>query len=405
MKLVHGSSILKSLSGLFALALLFSISQTAKAQYLVSTKAGFINRAEGRVLIQREENAPDEQGRVSLGRASLGTQMKDGDRLITESSGRAEVLLTPGSYLRLYQNTEIRAVGTSLIAPHFELLKGSVIVEVAQLSKGSAIQIDTPNGPVTIGKEGIQRINVGANGTGVEVRQGELLLGTVDQFLAKSGTKVGKGKMVRLVGANALSQGNEPLIAKLNKDAATDDFDLWSYYRAQTLMQANSSALVRSSMRDSMAFGWFYDPFYNCYTFMPGRRLFFSPYGFPFFSRYSDYYFYFPYGYGPYGYGPRWGGGGGSQPGNEGGGGSTTPGRVIAGHDRAPINRTMAAREVRAAESSSSFGADRGVSPGGSSSSAGSASVSAPSSAVSISAPAARGESGGTSSASRPARP
>ena len=396
MKLTHGISFARSFSFLFAIAFLLAAGSPAYAQYLISTKAGFVNKVEGRVLIQRQENEDGARGRVSL-----GTQMRDGDILITQGSSRAEVLLTPGSYLRLYQGTEVRAVNTNVAAPHFSVIKGSVIIEAAQMDKGIAIQIDTPNGPVSIGKVGIQRIDVGENATTVSVRQGEVILGTIDQLLAKNGTKVGRGKVVKLGVTEQLASARAPFIAKINKDAATDEFDLWSYYRAQTLMQANSSALRRSSVQDSMALGWFFDPFYNCYTFIPGRRLLFSPYGFPFFNRYSDYYYYFPYGYGPYGY-PR--GGGGPQPGGGGGGGTSTPGRVIAGIERAPIARTMAEREVRSSQSPT-FG-DRGISTGVSSPSGGTATVSAPSAPVSISAPASRGDSGGGgSSGARPSRP
>lgn len=398
MTLVRGRVATKSLAGMFAIAVLATLSPSVNAQYLISTRAGFVNKVDGRVLIQRQESPEGERGR-----ASLGSQLRDGDLLITQLRARAEVLLTPGSYLRLYQDAEVRAVYTALDAPRFAVVKGSVIVEVAQLTKGTAIQIDTPHGPVSIGKEGIHRIDVGANGTSVSVRQGEVVLGTADQLLAKSGTKVGKGKMVRLSGTSALAPGEQPMLAKIDKDAETDDFDVWSYNRAQTLMQANSAALRRSSVQSSMALGWFYDPFYNCYTFMPGRRLFFSPYGFPFFSRYSDYYYYFPYGYGAYGYYPRYGGG---QPtGGGGGGGVSTPGRVIAGHERAPIAREMTQREVRSVQSPT-FDGGRGVSTGVSSPSAGSSTVSAPSSTVSISAPAARGgDSGGAPSGGRPSRP
>jgi hypothetical protein len=401
MKLVDQRSIVKSLSGLFVVVLLGSVSPSVNAQYLVSTKAGFVNKVEGRVLIQRQENEDGEPGRVSL-----GTQMKDGDLLITQARGRAEILLTPGSYLRLYEGCEVRAVNTSLAAPRFSIVKGSVIIETAQITKGTAIQIDTPNGPVSVGREGIQRIDVTENGSTVSVRQGEVVLGTSDQLLAKNATKIGRGKMLRL-GTSALAPGEQPLIAKVNKDGEADDFDLWSYNRAQLLMQANSSALRRSSLSDSMALGWFYDPFYNFYTFMPGRRLFFSQYGFPFFSRYSDYSYYFPYGYGAYGYaGYGYGYRGGTQPGNAGGGGGgSIPGRVIAGNERVPIARAMAEREVRASESRTS-GGERGISTGVSSPSGGTATVSAPSSAVSISAPAARGgDSGGSAPAARPARP
>ena len=88
-------------------------------------------------------------------------------------------------------------------------------------------------------------------------------------------------------------------IAKLDKDAV-DSFDKWSFARAQTLTAANVSALSQS--RTTMAFtsGWYYDPFFNCYTFMPSRSRYYSPYGFGFFNNYGATYYYNPYGYGGY---------------------------------------------------------------------------------------------------------
>jgi len=379
------------LLGVFALLVVAGAGQMASGQYLVSTKAGFVNRAEGMIYIQRAENDSGERGR-----ASLGTQMKEGDLLITAIGARAEILLNPGSYLRLNESTEVRAVGTSLTQPRFEVVKGSVIVEIGQLAKQTAIEILTPQGPISMGKEGLQRIDVTAGGTTVAVRQGEAYLGTAEQLLAKRAPKVGRGKMARLVGTTSFAEGTQPQLAKVDKDAV-DQFDSWSFNRAQTLMAANYSALRRSSLSSAFALGWYFDPFYNCYTFIPGGGLYFSPYGFPFFRRYSDFSYYFPYGYG-YGYYP----GGGSW-GGSGGGGGSVPARVIAGHDRVPAQRQMEGRGLSTGNSGYS-GADaptRGVSMG--SSSAGT--VSAPSAPVSVSGGASRGDSGGSSSAGRPSRP
>src|SRR5262249_23771928 len=90
-------------SFLFALGL----SATPNAQYLISTKAGFVNRADGKVFIQRSDSVDGEKGR-----ASLGTQMRDGDTVSTAATSYAEILMNPGSYIRLSENSEIRAVNT-----------------------------------------------------------------------------------------------------------------------------------------------------------------------------------------------------------------------------------------------------------------------------------------------------
>lgn len=376
-------------------ALLSLLVCIGNAQHLISTKAGFVNRSEGKVFILRHDSENGEKGRVSL-----GTQMRDGDRLVTEADSRAELLLSPGSYLRLNQNTEVRAVSTSFTQMRFELVKGSVITEistssepVSTVNKRNPVEIVTPHGTVAIGKDGLYRFDTVESNTLVQVRQGELGLGTREQFLADKLTKIGRGKAVKLVaGGSAKSD-----VAKINRDVA-DEFDAWSFNRAQTLMAANVSALRRSQTMSALSYGWIYDPFYNCYTYIPGRGLFFSPYGFGFFGSYADCLRYWPYGFGygyynPYYGTPSWGGGGTPN----------VPARVVAGNDRTPIRREIEGRRI---DNGPSFG-DRGFGADVGSRSIASPSVSSSSSATSIAAPApARSEGGGGGGrAGAPTRP
>jgi hypothetical protein len=370
------------------MVLMTLLAASGNAQHLISSKAGFVNRAEGKVFILRQDSENGEKGR-----ASLGTQMRDGDRIVTEADSRAELLLSPGSYLRLNENSEVRAVSTSFMQMRFELVKGSAITEiststeqVSTINKNNPVEIVTPNGPVSIAKDGLYRFDITEAGTLVQARQGELTLGTREQFLAGKAFKLGRGKAIRLDGSNAA----KPEIAKINKDVA-DQFDTWSFSRAQTLMAANLSALRRSRTTTAMGYGWMYDSFYNCYTFIPGRGLYFSPYGFGFFNSFGSMYGYYPYGYYPY-Y-PYY-------PGNGSGGGTVTPNippRVISGNDRGPIRRETEGRRI---DNGPSF-SDRGGDFGSRSVSSSPSSVSAP---ASISAPApTRSDSGG--GGSRPAPP
>lgn len=306
-----------------ALALSALLGIAASAQYLISSKAGFVNRADGKVYILRHDGDENERGR-----ASLGTQMHDGDRLMTEAGSRAEVLLNPGSYLRLNQNTVVRALSTSLAQIRFEVIKGDAIVEIGQVEKKNPLEIVTPNGTLTMSKDGLHRINVDDGRTVISVRQGELQLGTRQDLATNQTFKLGRGKTAELTGAP------KPLLTKLDKDAV-DDFDRWSFDRAQTLMAANLSALRRSRTASTLAYGWMYDPFFNCYTYIPGHGLFFSPYGFGFFRSYADSLAYWPYGY--YGNGYYYGGGAMV----------TNPSaRVIAGNDRAPVRREIEGRRI-----------------------------------------------------------
>ncbi|MEO6727017.1 MAG: FecR family protein [Blastocatellia bacterium] len=369
-----------------ALALMM-MATIASAQHLISSKAGFVNRAEGKVFILRQDSENGERGR-----ASLGTQMRDGDRIMTEADSRTELLLSPGSYLRLNENSEVRAVSTSFMQMRFELVKGSIITEiststeqVSTINKNNPVELVTPHGIVSIAKDGLFRFDIAQAITLVQVRQGELALGAREQFLSGKASKVGRGKAIRLDGRNAAKDD----VAKIDKDVA-DQFDVWSFGRAQTLMAANLSALRRSRTTSPMSYGWMYDSFYNCYTFIPGRGLYYSPYGFGFFNSFGSMYGYYPYGYYPY------------YPSNGYGGGFVTPNippRVISGNDRTPVRRETEGRRV---DNSSAFG-DRGDYSSSRSVSTSSSSVSAP---VSVSAPApARSDSGDGGRAPAPTRP
>jgi hypothetical protein len=341
-----------------ALALLLigaGSAQVASAQHLISSKAGFVNRVEGKVQIQRQESESGE-----MGRASLGTQMRDGDRLLTEADSRAEVLLSPGVYLRMNEKTAIRALNTEIAEAQFELISGSVIVEVDTIDKKTPLEFLTPQGPVTIAKQGLYRFDAKGDTTTISVQKGELHLGTREQLIAKQTTKVGREKVARLTGSGLRSE-----IAKLDLNVF-DDFDEWSFQRAQTLVAANYSVLRRSGSSRSLAFGWVYDPFYRCYTFIPGRWQLFSPYGFGFYRSLGDCVCYLPYYY-PYyrSYG------GGTTAGNNNR--PSPPTRAVSNSSgdggRAPIHREIhPVRRVEPAAtravSQPDFGSSRGYSGG-----------------------------------------
>jgi hypothetical protein len=358
---------------LASLLLTLGLCATANAQYLTSTKAGFVNKAEGKVYILRADSEDGEKGR-----ASLGTQMHEGDRLSTSAYSFAETLLNPGSYLRLNENTEIRSVSVDFNSVRFELIKGTVIAEIGEIGKDTPIEIVTPHGALTIAKTGLHRIAVKESASIVSVRQGEIHLGNRDDLSAKKSHRITRGKVVTLKGSAKPGPSD---IAKLDKDAV-DKFDSWSFGRAQALTAANVRALRRSLT--TFAAGWYYDPFFGCYTYMPFRSSFWSPYGFGFFNNYRH--------CGSW-YNPYYGGGGYYGGGSSGGVVTSLPPRVVAGHDRGAVTRGTDGRSIATGVDSRSGGfGDFGSSRGGSSS----PSISAPSSSSStVSAPASRGDSGG----------
>jgi hypothetical protein len=188
----------------------------------------------------------------------------------------------------------------------FEVLSGSVIAEVsaeenATIKRENPLEIVTPHGSVNIARTGVYRFDVQDKYTNASAYNGELYLGTREQLLAKTAAKVGKGRFARLTGS-----GQGPAeIAKVDSDV-TDSFFDWSFQRAETLVAAHRSVLSRSSSLASLSSGWIFDPFYNCYTYIPFGRRFYSGYGFGFYSSFSacscnNWGYWYPYyGSGPY---------------------------------------------------------------------------------------------------------
>ncbi len=293
----------------FGFVSLLLVVSAVQAQYLVSSKAGFINRVEGKATIKSQDNSLE-----AAGKASLGAQMKEGDLLVTEANSHAEILLSPGSYLRMNEKSEIAAVRTDFENTRFDVVAGAVIVEISDIDKKVPIEIGTPRTVVTINKAGIYRFDVIGKDVSVSVRRGEAYLGTREQFFARTATKIGNNRAYRFVGDGA------PQTAKLS-EKVYDLFDEWSYLRAETLMAANYSVLRRTRSRDALSAGWVYDPFLNSYTFIPRRGFLLSAYGFGFYNQYSN--CDLCWGFNPYYYGGYYGGGyyggsaagSGSQPG------------------------------------------------------------------------------------------
>src|SRR5262249_3683341 len=110
-------------------------------------------------------------------------------------------------------------------------------------------------------------------------------------FAANQAPKVKSGKVATLTGSAEPGQSD---IANLDKDTV-DQFDAWSFNRAQALTAANVKTLSQSGALTS---GWYYDPFFNFYTFVPSHAWFSSPYGFGFFNNYRGSSYYPPYYYG-----------------------------------------------------------------------------------------------------------
>lgn len=254
-----------------------------RSQYVISAKAGGINAVSGEVTATR-------RGAATSQAVTTQDNLDAGDRLTTGASGRAEMLLNPGSYLRLAEHSEIELIDTSLDAVRLKLLRGSALVEVTGGDEQRALtEVTTPQTVVVINRKGLYRVDAVNATTTVRVRKGRAIVG---------GVTVKDGRQI------VIDRSGTGQVVKFDRKIE-DSFDLWSGQRAGTLAAANqrlsrravsnlSSSYGRSSYSWQRGFGgfWLYDPLFSGRTFLPYYSGWSSPYGHGYrngfgFSRYN----------------------------------------------------------------------------------------------------------------------
>jgi hypothetical protein len=271
----------------------------AFGQDVISARSGLVHYVEGDVSIDGQPVA-DRNGTFS--------EVKKDSELAT-AMGRAEILLTPGVFLRVGESTSIRMRATALDDTKVEFLSGRTMLESDTPMKDNRVTIQYKDYAVTPVDRGIYEFT--SEPAAVAVYAGE-----ADVTAGGQTVRVKAGK--RLIFSAALAE------ERFN-DKDGDSLYRWSKLRSGYLSEANVSAARQAYTSgayggnyDSTGMGtWFYNPFYNMYTFLPFSGMAFSPFGFGFYSPFAFNQYYGGYGY--YGYYPTSTGGGSSsstKPGN-----------------------------------------------------------------------------------------
>jgi hypothetical protein len=143
------------------LAAVIALALPVRAQSVISTHSGVIHFFEGTVYLGNE---PLE---THLGKFQVIPQ---GGELRTEQ-GRAEVLLTPGVFLRLGQQSAIRMVANALADTQVELENGSAIVDSGESNAGTSVTVMYKEWRVHFLQKGVYRID--SDPPRVWVRRGE----------------------------------------------------------------------------------------------------------------------------------------------------------------------------------------------------------------------------------------
>ena len=275
-------SFVKSLTIVAACLLLptFSIAQNGKKNatavsdmYVISAKAGAVNFTSGSVAVARQNG--------KSGYLLKGDALETGDKVSTGTDGKAEILLNPGSFVRLAGDSEFKFVTTSLDDLAVQVNHGTAIFEVVA-DKEFRVAVNTPKAQFFIVKSGVYRVDVTGDGTAnLEVWKGKAQIGDQNATTVKGGrsTALGNGQQVAAI----------EKFDRKNKD----EFEVWSKDRAKELAKINAklinrgmnNALLSSFSRRGWSAGngyglWVQDPWSRSFCFLPFGYGWSSPYGY-----------------------------------------------------------------------------------------------------------------------------
>jgi len=248
-----------------------TVAQTdvsATDKFVISAKAGGVNAVIGDVTVERSG------GR--MGRLFKGDEIQVGERVVTGADGKAEILMNPGSYVRLGANTSFEFESTDLEDIRIKMHSGSAIFEVFG-AEDFRVALSAGKSNFSLIDTGVYRVDVGSNGNAaLSVWRGKAQAG--------SDNTASSGKRIEAL-------GDAYTVAKFDRDEK-DELTLWSRDRAKELTKLSAS-LKRDTLRDPLinsfrggrwnlydSFGlWVYNPFFRSYCFLPFGYGWYSPYG------------------------------------------------------------------------------------------------------------------------------
>lgn len=233
---------------------------------------GTVNYVEGQVSLDGRQLTTAQDGSAAL----------TANQMLSIANGKAEVLLSPGSFLRIGSNSEVRMVAPELSDPRIEVVRGEAMLEVDYKPKMARLDVVERGADAEMLKEGLYKFD--ADEARIEVIDGKAAV--TDNGEKK---EIGKGKELVLNGG--------PLKAASFDRKAEDDLYRWSDVRASYIAQANEASARTIYVNGGYGWGWgpgwFWNPYYATYAWLPGDGFFWSPFGYPFFS--PGYVAYAPY--------------------------------------------------------------------------------------------------------------
>jgi hypothetical protein len=236
-----------------------SVSEKGNAQQPGMASPGAINYVEGQATLDGQPLAAQSVARPN--------------QVISTTNGYVEVLLTPGAFLRIGHNSEARLMSAGLAGVTLQVNRGSALVEVADLVDGSTLTVDMDGTTTAIQKKGLYSFD--ATQQSVRVLDG-------------------KAEVRNSTGETTLKKGNQVLLASdqplkkrdfETKPAQHEPLYVWSKVRSEQQSEANVNAANSIAAGGTWyGPGWYWDPVWSGYAFLPGSGFVYSPFGWGFYG-------------------------------------------------------------------------------------------------------------------------
>jgi hypothetical protein len=202
----------------FTLAMVTALALPAAGQSVISARSGVIHFFEGSVYLHDQPLEPH-PGKFPM--------LAQGDELRT-AQGSAEVLLTPGVFLRIGKQGAIRMVANNLADTRVELLAGSAIVGSDQPTSNTSVTLICRKWKVHFLREGTYRID--SEPPRLWVDQGKAEVSAEDKALPVS---VEQGMDLRFAAV---------LVPEPSINEPADELSDWSKGRSESISTDNAIA-------------------------------------------------------------------------------------------------------------------------------------------------------------------
>jgi hypothetical protein len=223
---------------------------------------GTVNYIEGAVYLNRSQLNAKDVGNVTL---------QPGEEIST-GKGKAEILLTPGVFLRLDDNSATKMVSPDLTLTKVELNKGRAGVEVDEIHDQNNLQVIDANVTTRLNKRGYYEF---------DADQPKAMV-----FKGEAHVQVDDNKWVKIKGHHELALNDQEALAKgkpanFNENDAKDELYNWNSLRSEYMAEANNQMAAEYTGAYAGP-GWYWNPWAYNFAYM-GYGPFVSPFGWGFY--------------------------------------------------------------------------------------------------------------------------